>query len=83
LIGYRGALGKPPYRRGEKAGLAGDGEGPEENSRLGSIVEDAFEDGDDGEFGKREGPDEHAVNDSVPFDSLLKICGTKSIFSSS
>lgn len=71
MISHGSALSKPPYRRGKKAGLASEGETPEQNSRLGSIIEDTFEDGDDGEFRKRKRPDEDGVDNDIPFDSFF------------
>lgn len=75
------ALRKPPDRHGEEAGLAGDGQAQEEHGRLSSIVEDSFEDGDDGELGKGKGPDDDGVNDGVPFDGLLELVRLQSVFS--
>lgn len=71
MIGHGSTLSKPPYRRGEKAGLASEGESPEQNGRLGSIIENAFEDGNNCELGKRKGPDEDGIDDDIPFDSFF------------
>lgn len=75
------ALRKPPDRHGEEAGLAGDGQAEEHHGRLSSIVEDSFEDGDDGELGKGKGPNDDGVDDGVPFDGLLELVRRQSVFS--
>lgn len=77
------ALSKPPYRHSEKTALASNGQDQEHSHRLGSIVEDSFEDSNDGELGERKGPDDDGVNDGVPFDGLLKLVRLQGLFSPS